>query len=245
MTNMPLKIALSKNGVGKQKKKVADGPFLVEFMQEFIFFQFQVILQLYIFSSSHFGCCLAYIISNVLKMLCRQIQKTSSSYVVEHLLILRKPFQRGQCFLTAFPCRTSSSKCYLDYFLKSTTYQLYLLFTRRQDSSIGFGAPVRANMRAGGVIDAAVASSLLETVRNILEIRNFSWILFQLVSLYFKIVISLFNLLLPLISLAKIPSKSGLKVSLSIFRLRVLISFHMALYLNLLVAFQYQLVCQL
>lgn len=32
MTNMPLKIALSKNGVGKQKKKVADGPFLVEFM---------------------------------------------------------------------------------------------------------------------------------------------------------------------------------------------------------------------
>ncbi|XP_050254196.1 CLP protease regulatory subunit CLPX1, mitochondrial-like isoform X2 [Quercus robur] len=35
---------------------------------------------------------------------------------------------------------------------------------RRQDSSIGFGAPVRANMRAGGVTDASVASSLLETV---------------------------------------------------------------------------------
>ncbi|KAK4273886.1 hypothetical protein QN277_017196 [Acacia crassicarpa] len=37
---------------------------------------------------------------------------------------------------------------------------------RRQDSSIGFGAPVRANMRVGGVTDAAVASSLLETVES-------------------------------------------------------------------------------
>ncbi|GAV90298.1 AAA_2 domain-containing protein/ClpB_D2-small domain-containing protein [Cephalotus follicularis] len=37
---------------------------------------------------------------------------------------------------------------------------------RRQDSSIGFGAPVRANMRAGGVTDAAVTSSLLETVES-------------------------------------------------------------------------------
>ncbi|XP_021909223.1 CLP protease regulatory subunit CLPX1, mitochondrial isoform X2 [Carica papaya] len=37
---------------------------------------------------------------------------------------------------------------------------------RRQDSSIGFGAPVRANMRAGGVTDAAVASSLMETVES-------------------------------------------------------------------------------
>ena len=35
---------------------------------------------------------------------------------------------------------------------------------RCQDSSIGFGAPVSANMRAGGVTDASVASSLLETV---------------------------------------------------------------------------------
>ncbi|XP_038892333.1 CLP protease regulatory subunit CLPX1, mitochondrial isoform X2 [Benincasa hispida] len=35
---------------------------------------------------------------------------------------------------------------------------------RRQDSSLGFGAPVRANMRAGGVTDAMVTSSLLETV---------------------------------------------------------------------------------
>ncbi|KAL2538958.1 ATP-dependent Clp protease [Forsythia ovata] len=37
---------------------------------------------------------------------------------------------------------------------------------RRQDSSIGFGAPVRANMRAGGVIDAAVTASLLESVES-------------------------------------------------------------------------------
>ncbi|WRX30069.1 ATPase [Theobroma cacao] len=37
---------------------------------------------------------------------------------------------------------------------------------RRQDSSIGFGAPVRANMRATGLTNAAVTSSLLETVES-------------------------------------------------------------------------------
>ncbi|KAF1871873.1 hypothetical protein Lal_00020668 [Lupinus albus] len=37
---------------------------------------------------------------------------------------------------------------------------------RRQDSSIGFGAPVRSNMRTGGVTDAAVVSSLLGTVES-------------------------------------------------------------------------------
>ncbi|XP_076930303.1 CLP protease regulatory subunit CLPX1, mitochondrial-like [Bidens hawaiensis] len=37
---------------------------------------------------------------------------------------------------------------------------------RRQDSSIGFGAPVRANMRMGGATTAAVTSSLLETVES-------------------------------------------------------------------------------
>lgn len=35
---------------------------------------------------------------------------------------------------------------------------------RRQDSSIGFGAPVRANMRSGGLTNAVVTSSLLESV---------------------------------------------------------------------------------
>ncbi|KAI4351910.1 hypothetical protein L6164_006211 [Bauhinia variegata] len=37
---------------------------------------------------------------------------------------------------------------------------------RRQDSSIGFGASVRANMRTGGVINATVTSSLLESVES-------------------------------------------------------------------------------
>ncbi|KAK4799768.1 hypothetical protein SAY86_025133 [Trapa natans] len=37
---------------------------------------------------------------------------------------------------------------------------------RRQDSSIGFGAPVRANMRAGRTTNAAVTSSLLESVES-------------------------------------------------------------------------------
>ncbi|CAA6663907.1 unnamed protein product [Spirodela intermedia] len=37
---------------------------------------------------------------------------------------------------------------------------------RRQDSSIGFGAPVRANMRTSGVTTAAVTSSLLESVES-------------------------------------------------------------------------------
>ncbi|TKY51973.1 ATP-dependent Clp protease ATP-binding subunit ClpX [Spatholobus suberectus] len=37
---------------------------------------------------------------------------------------------------------------------------------RRQDSSIGFGAPVRANMRTDGVTNVAVTSSLLESVES-------------------------------------------------------------------------------
>ncbi|XP_065870867.1 CLP protease regulatory subunit CLPX2, mitochondrial [Euphorbia lathyris] len=37
---------------------------------------------------------------------------------------------------------------------------------RRQDSSIGFGAPVRANMRTGRMTDAIVTSSLLESVES-------------------------------------------------------------------------------
>ncbi|KAL4282516.1 hypothetical protein GQ457_16G025330 [Hibiscus cannabinus] len=37
---------------------------------------------------------------------------------------------------------------------------------RLQDSSIGFGAPVRANIRVGGVTNAVVASSLTETVES-------------------------------------------------------------------------------
>ncbi|XP_020088975.1 CLP protease regulatory subunit CLPX1, mitochondrial [Ananas comosus] len=37
---------------------------------------------------------------------------------------------------------------------------------RRHDSSIGFGAPIRANMRTGAVTSASVASSLLETAES-------------------------------------------------------------------------------
>ncbi|KAG0568551.1 hypothetical protein KC19_6G028000 [Ceratodon purpureus] len=37
---------------------------------------------------------------------------------------------------------------------------------RRQDSSIGFGSPVRANMRGNRLVDAAITSSLLETVES-------------------------------------------------------------------------------
>ncbi|XP_057975884.1 CLP protease regulatory subunit CLPX2, mitochondrial isoform X2 [Malania oleifera] len=37
---------------------------------------------------------------------------------------------------------------------------------RRQDSSIGFGAPVRANMRTGGLTNAVVTSLLLESVES-------------------------------------------------------------------------------
>ena len=36
--------------------------------------------------------------------------------------------------------------------------------SRRHDSSIGFGAPVRANMRTSGPTSAAITSSLLDNV---------------------------------------------------------------------------------
>lgn len=39
--------------------------------------------------------------------------------------------------------------------------------SRRQDSSIGFGAPVRANMATSGVTSGAVTSSLLESVNTL------------------------------------------------------------------------------
>ena len=47
------------------------------------------------------------------------------------------------------------------------TYKRATSNFRRQDSSIGFGAPVRANMRSSGVTTAAVTSSLLETVSSL------------------------------------------------------------------------------
>lgn len=64
-----------------------------------------------------------------------------------------------------------------DYFT-CQLYQLVLFTSRRHDSSIGFGAPVRANMRLSGV-NSTVASSLLEHVRTdslllIFYVRSFS-----------------------------------------------------------------------
>ncbi|KAH0700185.1 hypothetical protein KY284_014400 [Solanum tuberosum] len=44
-------------------------------------------------------------------------------------------------------------------------FNLYFFYRLRQDSSIGFGASVQTNMRNGGLTDAAVTSSLLESVR--------------------------------------------------------------------------------
>lgn len=53
---------------------------------------------------------------------------------------------------------------YQFFFSKESAMKVSIILTRRQDSSIGFGAPVRANMRAGGVINSVVTSSLLELV---------------------------------------------------------------------------------
>lgn len=50
------------------------------------------------------------------------------------------------------------------FFLKRICMKVSIILTRRQDSSIGFGAPVRANMRAGGITNSVVTSSLLESV---------------------------------------------------------------------------------
>lgn len=40
-----------------------------------------------------------------------------------------------------------------------------MTYFRRQDSSIGFEAPVHANMRAGGTTNTAITSSLLVSMR--------------------------------------------------------------------------------
>lgn len=40
---------------------------------------------------------------------------------------------------------------------------------RKQDSSIGFGSPVRASMRGNKLTDSAITSSLLEMVQDILQ----------------------------------------------------------------------------
>lgn len=58
---------------------------------------------------------------------------------------------------------------------------------RRQDSSIGFGASVRANMRGNRLIDAALTSSLLETVISVS--------VSQLLDIPWRAVLKVFNLI--------------------------------------------------
>ncbi|KAK6926013.1 Clp ATPase, C-terminal [Dillenia turbinata] len=76
------------------------------------------------------------------------LEKTIS----ERLLFISFPFE-----MDPFICIISGSALATGDFLHHA---------RRQDSSIGFGAPVRANMRSGGLSNAAVTSSLLETVES-------------------------------------------------------------------------------
>lgn len=64
-------------------------------------------------------------------------------------------------WITFSNCIRNYDSCELWWFTKG-------LLTRRQDSSIGFGAPVRANMRTGGMTNATITSSLLESVRVII-----------------------------------------------------------------------------
>ena len=95
-------------------------------------------------------------------MIHRWIPKIYFSFVVEHLLIWRRRFQRGNTFLVL-----DVNRIFL-LLLASPVMGLlniYVLFSRRQDSSIGIGAPVHANMRTGGSTNAEVTSSLLESVR--------------------------------------------------------------------------------
>lgn len=55
-----------------------------------------------------------------------------------------------------------------EYIVEKKAIEIFLInliITRRQDASIGFGAPVRENLRSAGVASAVVTSALLETVR--------------------------------------------------------------------------------
>jgi len=82
-----------------------------------------------------------------------------------------KPISHGRGFLSLFGLHTGYNRGSLS--LPKThsvqgqgIYVLNILLNslRRQDSSIGFGAPVRANMRGNRLVNAAITSSLLEMV---------------------------------------------------------------------------------
>lgn len=80
--------------------------------------------------------------------------------MVEHLLIWRRPFPRGSTFLVLLAGRIIEK-----WLLREKLLTFHCLYPRREDSSIGFGAPVRTNMRVAGLTNAVVTSSLLESVR--------------------------------------------------------------------------------
>lgn len=58
----------------------------------------------------------------------------------------------------------TNHRCFTCALVSARVFTNFYYLTRRQDSSIGFGAPVRANMRTGGITDSVVTSSLLESV---------------------------------------------------------------------------------
>lgn len=63
---------------------------------------------------------------------------------------------------------TSRNQClffFFSFFKLIANFNIVMNINRRQDSSIGFGAPVRSNMRTSGVTNSAITSSLLESVR--------------------------------------------------------------------------------
>lgn len=63
---------------------------------------------------------------------------------------------------------------YLSFPCGVRTLTLTSCTSRRQDSSIGFGAPIRTNMRSSEVTDPMVTSSLLESVSILEPLANWT-----------------------------------------------------------------------
>lgn len=118
-----------------------------------------------------FRCCfLGHQLINYTPIFCRSIPRISYSYVVVHSLIWRRLFLKGNSFLFFFGGEGLLWKNLFQFsHPRLQKFGSWLLvawqFSRRQDSSIGFGAPVRMNMQSNRVTDALVTSSLLESVR--------------------------------------------------------------------------------
>ena len=114
--------------------------------------------------------------------LCRLILRTFSSYAEVLLSNLRRLLQKGK-FCHPFMVHVERLNIDLSLHFMNLLWRFSLCETlfhdtwviecccfRKQDSSIGFGAPVRANMRGNKLIDAAITSSLLEMVTTFLRI---------------------------------------------------------------------------